>query len=127
MSAEEDIRRTMGRYIQGHDTHNVEAILAEFADDGEFINPAGTFTGKARVREFFEGSRANAPAGRKGKLMCANSIIEVEGDSAKALTDVVGFRKEGDAPWAPYLVAQYADTFAKRGDKWVYLQKVVVS
>lgn len=52
MSAEEDIRRTMGRYIQGHDTHNVEAILAEFADDGEFINPAGTFTGKARVREF---------------------------------------------------------------------------
>lgn len=59
--------------------------------------------------------------------MCANSIIEVDGDSANALTDVVGFRKEGDAPWAPYLVAQYQDTFTKRGDKWLYLKKVVVS
>ena len=38
MSAEEAIRRVMGRYIQAHDTHDVEGILKLFAEDGVFTN-----------------------------------------------------------------------------------------
>src|SRR5215471_10196966 len=100
MSAEEQIRRLMGRYIQAHDTHDVDTIVNLFTDDGLFANQSGEFRGQARIREFFENSRSRATPDRKGKLMCANSIISVDGETASALTDVVGLQCSGDSPWA---------------------------
>ena len=127
MSAEEDIRRVMGRYIQAHDTHDVETILTLFAEDGLFANQNGDFKGHAGVREFFEGSRARATPDRKGKLMCANSVITVAGDSATAVTDVVGFQRVGEDPWTVRLVAQYADKFVRRNGEWLYAEKRVLT
>jgi uncharacterized protein (TIGR02246 family) len=127
MSAEEQIRRVMGRYIQAHDTHDVETILSLFAEDGLFANSNGDFKGQARIREFFEGSRARSTPDRKGKLMCANSVINVDGDAADALTDVVGFQRLADDPWTVRLVAQYADRFVRRDGTWLYSEKRVLS
>ena len=105
MSAEEQIRNLMGRYIQAHDTHDVETIVNLFTEDGLFANPNGEFRGHARIREFFEGSRSRATPDRKGKLMCANSIITVDGETASALTDVVGLQRtatrRGLSDWSP--------------------------
>jgi uncharacterized protein (TIGR02246 family) len=126
MSAEEQIRQLMGRYIQAHDTHDVETIVALFTDDGLFANQNGEFRGQARIREFFEGSRSRATPDRKGKLMCANSIITVDGETASALTDVVGFGREGESPWSVRLVAQYDDRFVHRNGQWQYAEKHVL-
>src|SRR6476646_6726383 len=84
MSAEEQIRRLMGRYIQAHETHDVDTMVTLFAADGLFANANGDFKGSARIREFFDGSRSRATADRKGKLLIANSIITVDGDNADA-------------------------------------------
>src|SRR5215207_7633296 len=128
VSAEEDIRRTMGRYIQAHDTHDVEAIVSLFVADGLFSNTSGDCRGHAAIRQFFENSRARATAaGRRGKLLCGNSIITVDGDTADVLTDVVGFRRVGDADWQVYLVAQYADKFVRQGETWLYKEKRVLT
>jgi uncharacterized protein (TIGR02246 family) len=127
MSAEEDIRRLMGRYVQAHDTHDVETMLTLFAEDGLFANQNGDFQGRGRIREFFEGSRSRATAERKGKLMCANPIITVQGDRAEALTDVVALQRVGEDPWAIRLVAQYADRFVRQGDEWRYQEKRVLT
>ncbi len=126
MSAEEQIRHLMGRYIQAHDTHDVETIVNLFTDDGLFANPNGEFRGEARIREFFEGSRSRATPDRKGKLMCANSIISVDGQSATALTDVAILQRTGDAPWAIRGVAQYDDRFVVRNGEWRYAEKHVL-
>jgi uncharacterized protein (TIGR02246 family) len=126
MSAEEQIRQLMGRYIQAHDTHDVDTMVTLFTDDGLFANPNGEFRGQARIREFFEGSRSRATPDRKGKLMCANSIIAVDGDTASALTDVVGLQRSGDEPWAIRLVAQYDDRFVQHNGEWRYAEKHVL-
>jgi hypothetical protein len=128
MSAEEQIRHLMGRYVQAHDTHDVETMLTLFAEDGLFANPNGDFQGHAGIREFFAGSRARATPERKGKLLCANSIITLHGeDAAEALTDVVGIQRIGDDPWTIRLVAQYADRFVRQGDTWRYQEKRVLT
>ncbi len=115
----------MGRYIQAHDTRNVDEIVKVFAEDGAFINSRGAWRGHAGVREFFERSRATMVPGSHMKLMCANSIITVDGDSAEAITDVMIFRQEGDGPWAPTQGAQYHDKFVHTGGQWLYKEKNV--
>ena len=117
----------MGRYIQAHDTRNVEAIVALFAEDGLFTNETGEWSGRNRIREFFANSRARAVPGRRSKLMCANSIITVDGELAEALTDVVGFRSDDKGPWQVSLVAQYADKFVRRDGEWRYAEKRVLT
>jgi uncharacterized protein (TIGR02246 family) len=126
MSAEERIRQLMARYIHAHDTHDVETIVNLFTDDGLFANQGGEFRGKAGIREFFGGSRSRATPDRKGKLMCANSIITVDGETASALTDVVGLQRTGDAPWTIQLVAQYDDRFVQQNGEWRYAEKHVL-
>ncbi|MBV8085036.1 MAG: nuclear transport factor 2 family protein [Chloroflexi bacterium] len=126
-TAEEDIRRLMGRYIQAHDTHDVDGVVAVFAEDGVFAAGSGEWKGRARVREFFDSSRARAAeSGSRGKLMCANSIISVRGDTAEALTDVVGYGAEREGSWQLRLVAQYRDKFVRREGEWLYAEKQVV-
>jgi uncharacterized protein (TIGR02246 family) len=124
---EEDIRRTMGRYIQAHDTRNVEDIVKVFAEDGAFVTSRGEWRGRAAVREFFEHSRATAAPGSRMKLMCANSIITVDGDKAEAVTDVMIFRAEGDGPWHAPQAAQYLDKFVLRSGEWLYAEKNVTA
>jgi uncharacterized protein (TIGR02246 family) len=126
MCAEEQIRQLMGRYIQAHDTHDVETIVKLFTHDGLFANQSGEFRGHARIRQFFEGSRSRATPDRKGKLMCANSIITVDGETASALTDVVGLQRTGDTPWTIRLVAQYDDRFVQDNGEWRYAEKHVL-
>jgi uncharacterized protein (TIGR02246 family) len=126
MSADEQIRNLMGRYIQAHDTHDVETIVNLFTADGLFANQNGEFRGHTRIREFFDGSRSRATPDRKSKLMCANSIITINGETATALTDVVGLQRSGDAPWTIRLVAQYDDRFVHRNGDWRYAEKHVL-
>jgi ketosteroid isomerase-like protein len=128
MSAEEQIRQTMGRYIQAHDTHDVDAIVALFIEDGLFANTRGDCRGHAAIREFFENSRTRAQGmpDRRAKLLCGNSVITVSGDSADAVTDVVGFQRSGSDPWSVWLVAQYADKFVRRNGEWLYAEKRVL-
>ena len=127
MSAEEQIRRLMGRYIQAHDTHDVDTMVTLFAADGLFANANGDFKGSARIREFFDGSRSRATADRKGKLLIANSIITVDGDNADAFSDVVGLQRLGEDPWTVRLVAQYADKFVRYNGEWVFVEKRVLT
>ncbi|HEU0167821.1 MAG TPA: nuclear transport factor 2 family protein [Chloroflexota bacterium] len=124
---EEAIRRTMGRYIQAHDTRNVDEIVNVFAEDGAFINSRGEWRGRPAIREFFEHSRTTAAPGSRMKLMCANSIITVEGERAAAVTDVMIFRAEGDGPWHVPQAAQYADTFVLTAGEWLYAEKNVTA
>ena len=115
----------MGRYIQAHDTRNVDEIVKVFAEDGAFVNSRGEWRGRAGVRQFFEQSRAQAAPGSRMKLMCANSIITVHGDRAEAITDVMIFRSDSDGPWESRQAAQYADKFVLRGGEWLYAEKHV--
>jgi ketosteroid isomerase-like protein len=128
VSDEEQIRRTMGLYIQAHDTHDVDAIVALFVEDGLFANTRGDCRGHAAIREFFENSRTRAQAmpDRRAKLLCGNSVITVSGDSAAASTDVVGFQRTAGEPWNVSLVAQYADKFVRRNGDWLYAEKRVL-
>ena len=43
MSVDEQIRNLMGRYIQAHDTHDVETIVNLFTEDGLFANQSASF------------------------------------------------------------------------------------
>ena len=118
----------MGLYIQAHDTHNVDAIVALFVEDGLFANTRGDCRGHAAIRTFFENSRSRAQAtpDRRAKLLCGNSVITVSGDAADASTDVVGFQRTGSEPSSVSLVAQYADKFVRRNGDWLYTEKRVI-
>jgi hypothetical protein len=131
MSAEEEIRRALNSYIRAHDRHAVDEIVALFADDAVFTSshagPAGPCVGIAAIRQFYERSRDRQPPGRRVKLLCANSIITVDGASAEALSDVVSLVSDTpDGIWRIDRLVKWRDRFVRRQGTWLYLDKRVL-
>jgi hypothetical protein len=127
LSAEDEIRRTMGLYIQAHDRLDIDTMVSLFAEDSLLVNAAGEHRGRSAIRQFYATWRAAWPPDRVGKLMCGNSLMLVHGGIAEALTDVVSFQVSGTGPWVVNSVAQYADKFEKIHGQWQYAEKRAVS
>ena len=62
-----------------------------------------------------------------GKLLCANSIITVDGESAEALSDVVSLVSDTpDGIWRIDRLVKWRDRFVRRQGTWLYLDKRVL-
>ena len=124
MTPEEQIRQLIARYAHVHDVNNVEGLVSLFAEDGAFVG--GTeYRGHDAIRAVFQSPAMRRGPDRRGKLMFGNSIITVTGDTAEALTDVVGVMSENDEPWRIYIVASHADRLVRQGERWLFAEKRV--
>jgi hypothetical protein len=56
-----------------------------------------------------------------------NSIIDVDGQTASAVTDFVAFERLGDGPWQIHTIGQYQDQLILEDGMWRFAERHVVT
>jgi 3-phenylpropionate/cinnamic acid dioxygenase small subunit len=117
MSDEESIRLVLARFIQLRDDKRYREWVDCFHEDGIFEYASNRLLGRDAIRD----NVSQLLAGDRGKHLCMNSIIEVNGDAANVSSDFVKLDPlEGATPARYEIVAtgRYEDLFERRDGAW---------
>jgi hypothetical protein len=126
MSAEDGIRRAIAQYTETHDVYDTDGLVELWAEDGVFVTPTDEFRGQASIRQFHETRRARAAPDVQTRLLPTDPLITVHGQTADALTSVIGLRRQNAEPWTVTFFAQWADKFVERGNRWLFTERRVL-
>lgn len=119
LSPHESIRTLLGTYCELMDAADWAAVGALFAD-ARLIDGAGTLVaeGASGVRALYERGTRLYDGSPCTRHITANSIIEVDGDSATARSSYVVFQRVADLPLQPIISGRYRDTFTATDGTW---------
>ncbi len=121
----ESIRRALALLCQLRDADRYDEWIELFAPDGTFDYGGPTFVGRDAILEhcstFF-------PA--HGKHLCTNSVIDIDGDEARVVSDFMklhpaGANTVGDARHVVAACGRYHDRFERHGGRWLLAQRHV--
>ena len=119
MSDEDAIRRTIAQYCHFCDDGRFDEWADLYTDDATFTVRGNTYTGRADVKAFIEQGQ---PPERRGKHLCFNSVIEVDGSTARAWTDYVFIDKQRAITSA----GRYHDRLVRQPDRWRFAERRIV-
>ena len=119
MSDEEDIRTTLAQYAHFCDDGRFDEWADLYTEDATFSVMGQTYKGREAVKGFIIKGQ---PPERRGKHICANSVIEVEGDEAWAVTDYVFMDKQKTITSA----GRYHDRLVRNRDRWRFADRRIV-
>ncbi|MFT3660995.1 MAG: nuclear transport factor 2 family protein [Gordonia sp. (in: high G+C Gram-positive bacteria)] len=88
-----EIKQLMSKYCRGIDRHDEELFMSIWSDDAEYILPRGEGTGIDGVRDLVRKVWTQVA---RCHHHITNPIIETDGDTASATTDVFYFRLTAD-------------------------------
>jgi ketosteroid isomerase-like protein len=122
--AHEAIRNLLGRYCALMDAADWTAVGDLFAD-AALVGPTGdpVAEGATAVAALYErGTRLHngSPATRH---VTANTVIEIDGDTATATSSYVVFQGLPDFPLQPIITGRYADVFTQAGQQWRFARR----
>ena len=109
------IRRTLSSYCHRCDDGDFARLVDQFTRDGALVFGDEVVTGRAELLAWFE---RNQPAELRGKHLMTNTVVEVEGDRASALSDFVFLRVVDGGP-RPAVAGRYRDELVRVGDEWL--------
>jgi uncharacterized protein (TIGR02246 family) len=118
---EEAIRNLIGLHSQLTDDGDYERRVDLYTDDGVFTMGDATSTGRDELLATF--AATSAPE-RRGKHITANTVMEIEGDTASARTDFF-FSLPSPEGLKPLAAGRYADAFVKRDGRWLYARRLI--
>ena len=128
MSTEqEEVRRTLALYAHRHDSRDAAGYADLFAVDGAFVSARAEHRGRGAVKEFISELYRTQPADRRTKHLCGNSAIDVDGQTATAITDFVAYERQGDGPWQVHTIGQYQDKLVLEDGMWRFAERHVVT
>ncbi|MGC5255715.1 nuclear transport factor 2 family protein [Gordonia sp. DT218] len=108
------VRSVIGTHTQAQDAGRTEEVAALYADEAVLEVPGGDpIVGRTAIREAFAGWAPTTPQ----KHLVGNTSISVDGDTVRAISDVVFFQRT-DAGWTPLIVGRYDDAFALVDGAW---------
>lgn len=126
MSDEEAIRRQLARFIQLRDDKR-------FGEWAALFEPAGVFTYGTKVLVGREAIRADVEEllrHDRGKHLCTNSVIDVAGERAAVVSDVVKLRvvddPDGPSRYEVQVMGRYHDELVRTGGEWLFARRAVV-
>jgi uncharacterized protein (TIGR02246 family) len=119
---EEAIRNVLALYCQLCDDGRFDEWADLYAEDATFTVMGATHAGRPAIKAFIEHGQ---PPERRGKHVCANPVVEVDGDGARARTDYVFVGRTGAGP-AITSVGRYHDTFVRDGERWRFASRTIV-
>ena len=116
------IRRVMARYCHTVDDGAFEEVATLWTDDAELALRGETAIGPAAI--------VNVIAGRqtpelRGLHVIANVIIDVEGDTARAVSDFLFMRREGGPDLIVKFIGRYLDRFVRTPDGWRFRRREI--
>ncbi|HEY6623558.1 MAG TPA: nuclear transport factor 2 family protein [Acidimicrobiales bacterium] len=118
---EEAIRNLIGLHSQLTDDGDYERRVDLYTDDGVFTMGDATSTGRDELLATF--AATSAPE-RRGKHITANTVMEIDGDTAGARTDFF-FSLPSPDGLKPLAAGRYADAFVKRDGRWLYSRRLI--
>ena len=123
--AKDAIREAMAKYCHALDACNFAGVAALFAEDGVWTTDYGTATGRAEIEAFLAKVVPTKGNGPQRKHYICNTLIEVAGSEASAVSDYLIIR-ESEAGLIPVMGGTYKDRFRQVGGRWLFSQKFLV-
>jgi hypothetical protein len=119
MTDADQIRNTLARFCQYLDQRRFEEWSQTFTEDGVF----GERRGRAEILHWIlQGELATRPELNRRHTV-VNSIIDVQGDRAEAVSDLIMYDQVGDGPWT-IRVGRYFDELVRQPDGiWLFKQR----
>ena len=125
MSAEDEIRRTLARYIHSHDRNDPDGVMALFTESARLLVPSGARpVGREAIRAFMEEQYTRRRATRRRmKHLYGNSDIEVHGTTATAISDWVAYESNDAGPWTINMIGQSIDQLVLENGQWLIAER----
>lgn len=116
-----DILERLNRYILSIDTHDDAQFVDNFHDDGVYVSPFGTATGREQILATIHSWHAGGITAGKRHMIGAWRI-DVQGDSATSSSSYwVLNAKDGTSIVAS---GEYTDELTKKNGVWKFQKRV---
>jgi len=125
MSDEEDIRRLIASYAQLVDDRKYDDWTNLFTPNGTFKPGSGEpRVGHDAIRSYIHAGHGAQPE-RRTKHLAFNSIIEVHGEEATAVSDYFVFARIGDqGQWTASTSGRHDDRLVKVKGRWLFAERI---
>src|SRR5581483_9144014 len=111
MTDEDAIRNTIARFCQNLDSRRFVEWTETFTEDGIF----NKLTGRAAILEMINGGELATKPDLRRQHAVTNSVIEVDGDTATATSDLAMYDRYGDGP-VTVQTGRYYDRLARQSN-----------
>ena len=115
------IHRVLARYCHTIDDGAFDEFERLWADDAEFALRGDVIRGRGAIRDAIE---AMQPLERRGRHLTMNTVVDIDGDTAHAVSDFLFF---GRGPGAPaegtadlQYLGRYHDDFVRTDAGWQF-------
>jgi hypothetical protein len=109
------IRRTLAIYCHRCDDGDFAELVDQFTTDGSFAYLGEEVTGHEQLRAWFESKQ---PPDRRGKHLTMNTVVDIDGDRAHAVSDFVFLRLVDGSP-SPAVAGRYRDELHCVNGRWL--------
>ncbi len=119
MTDEDAIRNTIARFCQHLDSRRFVEWTETFTEDGKF----NALQGRAAILRMIQGGELATKPDLRRQHAVTNSIIEVDGDSASATSDLAMYDRYGNGP-ITVKTGRYHDRLARQPDgDWLFTER----
>jgi uncharacterized protein (TIGR02246 family) len=119
MTDEEAIRRTIAQYAHFCDDGQFEDWADLYTEDARFTVLGQTHEGREPIKNWIAAAQ---PPELRGKHVCFSSVIDVDGDEARAWTDYIFVGQDKRVT----SVGRYHDRFVRQPDRWRFTERRIV-
>ncbi len=121
MTDEEQILRTLSEYSLRCDDGRFDELVALFTEDAALVFGDTAHRGRPAIHAYLADVQGD---GRRGKHLTANSVVEVDGDAATAVTDYLFVRPTPDG-LAMVAAGRYLDDLVHDGGVWRFRRRTI--
>jgi uncharacterized protein (TIGR02246 family) len=128
MSVLEDkdaIRETMAAYCHALDACRFADVASLFAEDAIWTTDYGEAKGRKAIEDMFRSVVPVKGEGPQRKHYITNIIIQVDGDTAKSVSDYLIIREAGK-DLIPVMGGTYKDEWIKQEGTWRFKRKELI-
>jgi hypothetical protein len=124
-AAEWEIIQLMYEYNRATDHQDFERLAACFTETGVFVGAWATWTMRPQAHEFAEFVRNRTNVGEVRHFI-SHPLINVEGNTATAVTALLMTRLDGDGRPTVELTGEYHDLLTLVDGQWLFERRTVV-
>ena len=118
---EDQIRRTLGEYSQRCDDGRFDEWADLFTEDARLVLSGQVTKGRDTIRQYMMTVQS---ANSRGMHITANSLVDVDGDSATATTDYMFVRPTAQG-LAIIAAGRYYDQLVRDGMQWRFREREI--
>lgn len=116
----EGVRRTIAQYCHLVDDALWDDWAQLFTADATFSVMGKTMKGHDELKAFLSASLSPGA----GKHVTINSVIDVDGDEARSVSDFVYVAPEGEG-FKIMTAGRYTDRFVREGERWLFASREI--